>query len=85
MAGLSERGKSKAVQQLFSKTEGDVENNNPINVVSNQYTDVASKKMVMKNFKLPEDLTEALRVRAFETRRKEVDIVREALYSYFSK
>lgn len=41
--------------------------------------------MVPKTFQLPEYLADALRTYAFETRRKEVDVVREALYNYLQK
>lgn len=78
MAGLGSRGQAKAAttNALFSKTEKQ-ENNNAVKM--------EKTKMVPKTFQLPEDLADALRTYAFETRRKEVDVVREALYNYLQK
>lgn len=76
MAGLGTRGAAKAVNTLFNKTEKQESNNS---------VESGKARMVPKTFQLPEDLADKLRTYAFESRRKEVDVVREALYTFLQK
>ena len=78
MAGLGNRGKGKieSANALFQKTEN-MENQNA--------GDMENHPPVKKSFAFSFELAEALREHAFRTRRKEVDIVRDALDMYFKQ
>lgn len=74
MSGLGNRGKGKVgTDAVFRKTEKP-ENQNTKNE--------EEREPVKKSFVFSYDLSEALREHAFKTRRKEVDIVRDALALY---
>ena len=79
MAGLGERGRKRAEKTLFSKTE---EPGKPGEETSSEQ---AKAKTVSKTFHFSQEMADQLRVYAFENRRKEVDIVREALYDFLQR
>ena len=74
MSGLGKRGKDKVTTEaLFQKTE---------KPETHESKTVENHKPVKKSFEFSFELAEKLRERAFRERRKEVDIVREALDLY---
>ncbi|MDE7064402.1 MAG: hypothetical protein K2O70_02890 [Desulfovibrionaceae bacterium] len=75
MSGLGKRGKDKVAttDALFQKTE---------KPEPHKSETMESHKPVKKSFEFSFELAEKLRERAFRERRKEVDIVREALALY---
>lgn len=78
MAGLGKRGQDKVggANELFRKTE---------HMESAKDINTENPNPVKKSFVLSFELAERLREYAFRLRRKEVDIVREALDDYFIK
>lgn len=93
--GLGERGKDKvkeaAAPELFRKTEPltDVHNNIDTKIYKTVKADthksVPEKNDQRKLFNFSFSLSERLRKCAYETRRKEVEIVREALDEWLKK
>ena len=84
-SGLGQRGQdkvSKSANELFRKTD-----NIGIHTDTNTHLQddtSLSQPSVRKQYVLSFELSEKLRKCAFEERRKEVDIVREALEAYLS-
>ena len=93
--GLGERGKDKvkeaAAPELFRKTEPltDVHNNIDTKIYkpvkADTHKSVLEKNDQRKLFNFSFSLSERLRKCAYETRRKEVEIVREALDELLKK
>lgn len=81
MAGLGERGKKKissptaSAKDLFQETAS----------ADATKAVLPESVPVKKSFVFPFELAEDLRKYAFETRRTEVDIVREALVKFFAQ
>lgn len=86
MAGLGKRGQEKVANganELFTQTEKpeNQKNGNP----ENNKADSSKPRLVKKSFVFSFELAEELRKYCFENRKKEVDVVREALDSHFRK
>lgn len=86
MAGLGKRGQDKVnatpVDELFRKTDNTLSHTNT-NTQSKQTDSAEKQEPIRKQYVLAYELSEKLRLLAFQERRKEVDIVREALEEYF--
>lgn len=82
---------AKGANQLFTKTENTEsseaekpENHKAVNA-ENSKTASPKPRLVKKSFVFSFELAEDLRKYCFENRKKEVDVVREALDAYFKR
>lgn len=78
---LKKDEKPKGISSFLSDDEQDTENRSSVNTETRKKKPKAQKK-VREEFRLPADLAEKLRKRAFEERRSKVAIVIEALEEY---
>lgn len=95
MAGLGQRGQKKVIasaSELFRKTERaeseqNVKEENSKNDFTQNSKDVIKQNRhpVRKQYVFAWELSEKLREYCFRERRKEVDVVREALADYFER
>ena len=93
--GLGDRGKNQVKKGspsgLFTKTEPDAteiqtsSNAQIQNTINTEIQDLPEKNDQRKMYNISRSLSERLRKYAFDERRKEVDIVREALDEYLKK
>ena len=93
--GLGDRGKNQVKKGspsgLFARTEPSVteiynyRNTQIQNTINTEIQDLPEKNDQRKMYNISRSLSERLRKYAFDERRKEVDIVREALDEYLKK
>jgi hypothetical protein len=87
-SGLGQRGQDKInipANKLFSKTDNAGNGNSSITHNGKSVAPDQPEHQVRKQYMLAFDLAEKLREQAFRERRKEVDIVREALAEYYAR
>lgn len=93
--GLGDRGKNQVKKGspsgLFTRTEPNAteiqtsSNTKIQNTINTEIQDLPEKNDQRKMYNISRSLSERLRKYAFDERRKEVDIVREALDEYLKK